>query len=64
MSGTPTIQYQKGGQGQVDIYRFRYLRAPHGYLASGDGFTHRDSITSKDVKNKVTLVDDNLVWDQ
>ena len=43
--------------------RYRYLRAPQGYLASGDGFTHRDSIASQEIKNKVTLVDDNLVWD-
>jgi hypothetical protein len=43
--------------------RFRYLRAPQGYLPSGDGFSQCDSVTSKDIKNKVTLVDDNLVWD-
>ena len=28
----------------------------------GDGFTHREQLTSQE-KNKVTLVDDNLVWD-
>ena len=43
--------------------RYRYLRAPQGYMASGDGFTHRDQLTSQDVKNKVTLVDDNMIWD-
>ena len=43
--------------------RYRYLRAPQGYLASGDGFTHRDQLTSQDVKNKVELVDDNMIWD-
>ena len=42
---------------------YRYLRAPQGYLASGDGFTHRDQLTSQSIKNKVTLVDDNMVWD-
>ena len=42
---------------------YRYLWAPQGYLASGDGFTHRDQLTSQAVKNKVTLVDDNMVWD-
>ena len=44
-------------------FRYRYLRAPQGYLASGDGFAHRDQLTSQAVKNKVTLVDDNMVWD-
>ena len=43
--------------------RYRYLRAPQGYLSSGDGFTHRDQLTSQAIKNKVTLVDDNMVWD-
>ena len=35
-----------------------HLRAPQGYLASGDGFTHWDQLNSQAVKNKVTLVDD------
>ena len=43
--------------------RYRYLRAPQGYLASGDGFNHRDQLTSQDVKNKVALVNDNKIWD-
>ena len=43
--------------------RFRYLRSPPGYLSLGDGFTHRDQLTSQAIKNKVTLVDDNKVWD-
>ena len=42
---------------------YRYLRAPQGFLASGDGFTHRESIIARDIKNKVTLVDDSLLWD-
>ena len=33
------------------------------FLASGDGFTHRKSIIARDIKNKVTLVDDSLLWD-
>ena len=44
--------------------RFRYKVAPQGYLASGDGYTHRDYLISGDVSNKVTLVDDTLVWDE
>ena len=43
--------------------RYRYLRAPQGYLASGDGYTHRDYLISQHIKNKVTLVDDSLLWD-
>ena len=43
--------------------RYRYCRAPQGFLASGDGFTHRESIIARDIKNKVTLVDDSLLWD-
>ena len=42
---------------------YRYLRAPQGYLAIGDGFTHRESIIARHIKNKVTLVDDSLLWD-
>ena len=44
--------------------RYRYLRASQGYLASGDGFTDRDQLTSQDVNNKVTLVEENMVWDK
>ena len=43
--------------------RYRYLKAPQGYLASGDGYTHRDHLISQHIKNKVTLVDDTLLWD-
>ena len=44
--------------------RFRYCSAPQGYLASGDGYTHRDYLISQGIKNKVTLVDDSLLWDK
>ena len=46
--------------------RYRYKKAPQGYLASGDGYTHRDSLItqSQDIRNKVTIVDDSLLWDQ
>ena len=45
--------------------RYRYKKAPQGYLASGDGYTHRDSLItqSQDIRNKVTIVDDSLLWD-
>ena len=28
----------------------------------GHGFTHRDQLTSQKIKNQVSLVDDNMVW--
>ena len=31
--------------------RYRYLRPHQGYLASGDGFTHREYIIAKDIIN-------------
>ena len=34
--------------------RYRYLKAPQGYIASGDGYTHRDSIISSGIRNKIT----------
>merc|ERR1711884_877253 len=42
--------------------RFRYLRAPQGYLGSMDGYTHRWDLITADIENKVTIVDDSLVW--
>ena len=46
--------------------RYRYKKAPQGYLASGDGYTHRDSLIaqSQNIKNKVIIVADSLLWDQ
>ena len=43
--------------------RYRYLKAPQGYLASGDGYTHRDYLISQHIGNKITLVDDSLLYD-
>ena len=66
MSGTRIIPFQLDKDKLTFITpwgRYRYLRAPQGYVASGDGFTHGDQLTSKDVKNKVTLIDDNMIWD-
>ena len=33
-------------------------------MASGDGYTHYDYLISQSIKNKVTLVDDSLLWDE
>ena len=42
--------------------RFRYCRAVQGYLAAGDGYTHRYDLITREMKNKVTIVDDTLPW--
>ena len=34
-----------------------------GYLASMDGYTHRFSLTTQEIEDKVTIVDDTLLWD-
>ena len=43
--------------------RYRYLRAPMGFHASGDAYTKRfDDITS-DVERKTRCIDDTILWD-
>ena len=42
--------------------RFRYKVAPQGYLASMDGYTHRFSLITENIKNKQVIVDDTLLW--
>ena len=43
--------------------RYMYLRMPQGYLASGDAYTRRYDEITKDVKRKVKIVDDTLLYD-
>merc|ERR1712155_119456 len=43
--------------------RFRYRVSPQGYLASMDGYTHRFSLITEDVEDKLTIVDDTLLHD-
>lgn len=42
--------------------RYRYLTAPQGYKASGDGYTARFDSLIEDVPNKTKCVDDTLMW--
>ena len=42
--------------------RYRYLTAPQGYKASGDGYTVRFDSLIEDVPNKTKCVDDTLMW--
>ena len=42
--------------------RYRYLTAPQGYKASGDGYTARFDRLTEGIKNKTKCVDDTLMW--
>ena len=42
--------------------RFRYRTAPQGFLASGDGYTHRYDEITKNVDNIKRVVDDTLLY--
>lgn len=42
--------------------RYRYLTAPQGYKASGDGYTARFDGLIEDITNKTKCVDDTLIW--
>ena len=44
--------------------RFRYITAPQGYLASGDGYTRRYDEIISDVERKTKVVDDTALWDE
>ena len=41
--------------------RYWYKVSPQGYLASMDGYTHRFSLITQEIENKVTIVDDTLI---
>ena len=42
--------------------RFRYLRRPQGFLASGDGYSHRYDMITMGFKNIKKDIDDTLIW--
>ena len=42
--------------------RFRYIRCPQGYIASGDAYTSRYDSIIADVKKKVKCIDDTLLY--
>ena len=44
--------------------RYRYLTAPQGYKASGDGYTARFDGLTEGIKNKTKCVDDTLMWSE
>ena len=43
--------------------RYRYLRAPQGFHASGDGYTRRFDDITIDMPRKTRIIDDSLLWD-
>ena len=48
----------------TEFGRYRYRVAPQGYLASGDGYTHRYDKIITDVPRKTKCVDDTALWDE
>ena len=44
--------------------RYRYLRAPMGFQASGDAYTRRFDDITVDRPRKTRIVDDTLLWDE
>ena len=44
--------------------RYRYLRAPQGFHASGDGYTRRFDDVTVDTPRKICCIDDSLLWDE
>ena len=42
--------------------RYRYLRAPQGFHASGDGYTRRFDDITIDFPDKTRCIDDSLLW--
>ena len=43
--------------------RYRYCRAPMGFLSSGDAYTHRYNLIIADVPQVMKCVDDVLLYD-
>ena len=44
--------------------RYRYLRAPQGFHASGDGYTHRFDDVTVDTPRKTRCIEHSLLWDE
>ena len=44
--------------------RYYFLRVPQGFFASGDIFTSRYDNITKDVSNKVKIIDDALLYSE
>lgn len=47
----------------TEFGRYRYRVAPQGYIASGDGYTHRYDRIIADIPRKTKCVDDTVLWD-
>ena len=42
--------------------RYRYRTVPQGFLASGDGYTHRYDEITREIKNMKRAIDDTLLY--
>ena len=46
----------------TEFGRYRYLRAPQGWIGSGDGYTKRFDDFTVDIEDKVRCIDDSALW--
>ena len=44
--------------------RYRYLRCPQGYIASGDAYTSRYDIIVENVERMAKCIDDSILWSE
>ena len=47
----------------TEFGQYRYCVAPQGYVACGDGYTHRHDSIIADIPRKTKCVDDTALWD-
>ncbi len=68
MRGTGTIPFHSDDTHFTTFItpwgRYRYLTAPQGYKASGDGYTARFDGIIEGITNKTKCVDDTLIWSE
>ena len=67
VDGFHSVEVEEGSQHLLIFItewgRYMPLRLPQGYSASGDAYTHRMDNITKDVKRKLKIVDDSLLYD-
>ena len=47
----------------MEVRRHQYLRAPQGFLASGDAYNKRMDDITAGVQNKIEIIDDTMLWE-
>ena len=58
----PVPPGETGTQWETQGGSYRYLSAPQGYMASGDGYSRRYDEVVADIGNKTKCVNDTLLW--